>query len=288
MSRIDVATFRELLNTELPRLLREHPESRHEIWGLMLESFPSRQEFAMLHQDLRDFREDTDRRFEGLEGQIEGVRQDLGGQMQEGFQAAQQERQDLESRMQEGFQAARQERQDLEGRIEGVRQDLGGQIAEVRRDLGGQIAEVRQDLGGQIAEVRQDLERRMQEGFQAVRQDLDRLGRRWGIRNESVFRQTIAALLEKSFDARVESRWIDGEEFDVIISDGAHILVEIMASAGPRTQERLERKREMYAEATGVVPARVVLATASIHTRRAQALREAGFEVIEPEEETLE
>jgi len=158
----------------------------------------------------------------------------------------------------------------------------------VRRDLGGQIAEVRRDLGGQIAEVRQDLERRMQEGFQAVRQDLDRLGRRWGIRNESVFRQTIAALLEKSFGARVESRWIDGEEFDVIISDGAHILVEIMASAGPRTQERLERKRKMYAEATGVVPARVVLATASIHTRRAQALREAGFEVIEPEEEALE
>ena len=218
MNRIDVVTFRELLRTELPRLLREHPESRHEIWGLMLESFPSRQEFTTLHQDLRDFREDTDRRFESLEDRVEGVRQDLGGQ------------------------------------IEGVRQDL---------------------------------ERRMQEGFQAVRQDLDRLGQRWGIRNESVFRQTIAALLEQSFGARVESRWIDGEEFDVIISDGAHILVEIMASAGPRTQERLERKRKMYAEAIGVVPARVVLATASIHSRRAQALREAGFEVIEPEEEAL-
>ena len=258
MNRIDVVTFRELLRTELPRLLREHPESRHEIWGLMLESFPSRQEFTMLHQDLRDFREDTDRRFESLGGQME-----------------------------EGFQAARQERQDLGGQIAEVRQDLGGQIAEVHPDLGGQIEGVRQDLGGQIEGVRQDLERRMQEGFQAVRQDLDRLGQRWGIRNESVFRQTIAALLEQSFGARVESRWIDGEEFDVIISDGAHILVEIMASAGPRTQERLERKRKMYAESTGVAPARVVLATASIHSRRAQALREAGFEVIEPEEEAL-
>jgi len=197
MSSINVATFRELLKKELPRLLREHPESRHEIWGLMLESFPSRQEFATLHQELRGFREDTNHRFERLDG-------------------------------------------------------------------------------------------RMQEGFQAVRQDLDRLGRRWGIRNESVFRQTIATLLEKSFGARVESRWIDGEEFDVIVSDGAHILVEITASAGPKTQERLERKRRIYTKATGVVPARVVLATASIHSRRAQALREAGFEVIEPEEEALE
>ncbi len=59
MSSINVATFRELLKKELPRLLREHPESRHEIWGLMLESFPSRQEFATLHQELRGFREDT-------------------------------------------------------------------------------------------------------------------------------------------------------------------------------------------------------------------------------------
>ena len=147
---------------------------------------------------------------------------------------------------------------------------------------------MRQDLGSQIEGVRKDLESRMQEGFQAVRQDLDRLGQRWGIRNESVFRQTIATLLEKSFGARVESRWIDGEEFDVIVSDGAHILVEITASAGPKTQERLERKRRIYTKATGVVPARVVLATASIHSRRAQALREAGFEVIEPEEEALE
>ena len=241
MSNVEVATFRKLLQVELPRLLREHPESRHEIWGLMLESFPSRQEFTTLQQELRDFREDTTRRFESLGGQIRGVRQDLTGQ------------------------------------IEGVRQDLTGQIEGVR-----------QDLTGQMEGVRQDLERQMQEGFQTVRQDLDRLGQRWGIRNESIFRQTIAALLEKSFGAQVESRVINGEEFDVVISDGAHILVEITASAGPKTQGRLERKRKMYAEATGVVPARVVLVTASIHSRRAQALREAGFEVIEPEEESPE
>lgn len=36
----------EQLRHELPRLLREHPEVRHEIWGIMLEAFPSRQEFC--------------------------------------------------------------------------------------------------------------------------------------------------------------------------------------------------------------------------------------------------
>lgn len=63
----------ERLRTELPRLLREHPEVRHEVWGLMLEAFPSRQEFAMLLDEVRALREDfrrhadeTAARFEAL------------------------------------------------------------------------------------------------------------------------------------------------------------------------------------------------------------------------------
>lgn len=91
---------------------------------------------------------------------------------------------------------------------------------------------------------------------------------------------------------------IQGEQFDCVISDGQavhevtaerseHILVEISVSVGPNIQERLERKHRIYTEDTGVVPARVILVTASIHSRRAQSLRESGFEVIEPEEDKL-
>ncbi len=133
-----------------------------------------------------------------------------------------------------------------------------------------------------------ELEARMQAGFQELHRAIDRLGARWGIRNESLFRQTIAAILEQSFGVKVEQRSIAGEQFDVLIFDGQHILVEIAASVGPKIQERLERKRQLYAEATGIVPARVILATASIHSQRAQALRGMGIEVIEPEETALE
>lgn len=103
-----------------------------------------------------------------------------------------------------------------------------------------------------------------------------------------MFHQTVATLLEQSFGAKVESRTIDGEEFDIIISDGAHILVEITASGSPKTQERLERKRLLYTEASSVTPAPMVLAPASIYSQRAQALQDTGFEVIEPGEEALE
>ena len=124
--------------------------------------------------------------------------------------------------------------------------------------------------------------------FDDVQRSIDRLGARWGIRNESLFRQTMAALLEQSFGVRVEQRTIAGEQFDILIYDGQHVLVEIAASVGPTIQTRLERKRRLYEESTGVRPTRVILATASIHSRRAHQLRTSGIEVIEPEETSEE
>ena len=65
--------FAQLLRTELPRLLREHPEVRHEIWGIFLEAFPARQEFTTLLEEIRAFREDADRRFEAMDRRFEAV-----------------------------------------------------------------------------------------------------------------------------------------------------------------------------------------------------------------------
>jgi len=136
------------------------------------------------------------------------------------------------------------------------------------------------------ADQRMDsLEARMEAGFLELHKAIDRLGARWGIRNESIFRQTIATLLEQSFGVQVQERHIGGEQFDCIILNGQHILVEIAAHAKRDIQRRLERKRDLYTQATGVTPARVILAVGSIHSRRAKSLRHAGFEVIEPEED---
>ena len=53
MSVMADAEFIEQLRQNLPRLLREHPEVRHELWGIMLEAFPSRQEFKELLQEMK-------------------------------------------------------------------------------------------------------------------------------------------------------------------------------------------------------------------------------------------
>ena len=138
------------------------------------------------------------------------------------------------------------------------------------------MQEFRAEVAGRFTEV---------DGrFDEVQRAIDRLGSRWGIRNESLFRQTMAAVLEQSFGVAVEQRIIAGEQFDVLIHDHEHVLVEIAASVGPTIKARLQRKRRLYEESTGISPTRVILATASIHSRRAQELRENGIEVVEPEE----
>jgi len=65
--------FAQLLRTEFPCLLREHPEVRHEIWGLFLEAFPATQELVTLLDEIRAFREDADCRFEAVERRFEAV-----------------------------------------------------------------------------------------------------------------------------------------------------------------------------------------------------------------------
>lgn len=128
------------------------------------------------------------------------------------------------------------------------------------------------------------LETEMRTGFDQVHKAIDRLGCRWGIRNEKVFRQTMRELLEKSFGAQIQERHIRGEQFDCVIIHGAHILIELTASVGPNILERLQRKRQLYIDETGITPARFLLVAGAIHSRRAEALRAAGFEVIEPED----
>lgn len=247
---IDLSRVREVLKVEVPRLLREHPETRREVMNMALDLFPTADELESLRGELRSFRKETQQRFDTVDRRFDAVDQRL-------------------EKVDQRFDA-------VEQRFDTVEQHLG--------TLDQRVGSLESEMRTGFQEVRKEI----QEALKATERAIDRLGRRWGIRNESVFRQTIAILLEKSYGAKVETLTIQGEQFDVITSDGQHVLLEISSSVGPKIQERLERKCRLYTEATGVTPARVILATASIHSKRAQQLREKGYEVIEPEEEALE
>ena len=234
----------DLFNRQLPDLLDRRPDLEPLIYQGFLGAFARREEVAVVLTELRALRTEMDQRFEQVDQRFE--------QADRRFE---QFREQVDQRFEQADRRFEQFREEVNQRFEQV---------DTRIDA-----------------FREEVNQRFDEVFQA----LDRLGGRWGIRNESVFRRTMAALLEESFGAAVEERVIEGEQFDVVIvAPDQHILVEIAASVGASIQERLERKRRLYTEATGVAPARVLLATADIYSYRAQALREAGIEVIEPAE----
>ena len=203
-------------------------------------------------------------------------------------------RPDLEPLIYQGFLGAFARREEVAVVLKELRElrtetnqrfdEVDQRFESFRTEVNQRFEQVQTEMNQRFEQVDQRFDE-VDQRFDEVSQAIDRLGSRWGIRNESVFRRTMAALLEESFGASVEERVIAGEQFDVVIVDAdQHILVEIAASVGASIQERLERKRRLYTEATGVAPVRVLLATADIYSYRAQALREAGIEVIEPAE----
>lgn len=127
---------------------------------------------------------------------------------------------------------------------------------------------------------------KMDERFDALELTLARLGSRWGIHSEDLFRKTMKSVLEESFEATVEEKNLQGEQFDlVVMKNGDHILIEIAASVRRNILERLERKKNIYTSEVGIAPARIILAVGTINSRSAQIIRDAGFDVVEPDDD---
>ncbi len=127
---------------------------------------------------------------------------------------------------------------------------------------------------------------KMDDRFDALELTLARLGSRWGIHSEDLFRKTMKSVLEESFEATVEEKNLQGEQFDlVVMKNGDHILIEIAASVRRNILERLERKKNIYTSEVGIAPARIILAVGTINSRSAQIIRDAGFDVIEPDDD---
>ena len=245
------------LFSRLPDLLDRRPDLEPTIYGAFLKTFVRREELALVLNELRTLRNEMNQRFEQVDQRFE--------QMDQRFEQMDQRFEQMDQR----FEQMDQRFEQVDRRFDNFRTEVATRFDQVDQ---------------RIDDFQTDVASR----FDDVQRSIDRLGARWGIRNESLFRQTMAALLEQSFGVRVEQRTIASEQFDILIYDGQHVLVEIAASVGPTIQTRLERKRRLYEESTGVRPTRVILATASIHSRRAHQLRTSGIEVIEPEETSEE
>jgi hypothetical protein len=198
--------FAQLLRTELPRLLREHPEVRHEIWGIFLEAFPARQELTTLLEEIRAFREDSDRRFEAMERRFEELRVD----MERRFEAVEQRFEAMDRR----FEA-------VDRRFEAVGQRFEAVLAEMRQ-------------------TREQAERRGRE----LELHLSALGLRVGRGLEHVIREIVEEFSGQTFTTADRLVLSDTEgvvfgvrgaqiEFDLYAANGSAYLVEVKSHVKP-------------------------------------------------------
>lgn len=190
----------------------------------------------------------------------------------EGIVAEKFPRRDEFARMLDQIEAHRQETQEFAVKVD----KRFGQVDKRFEQVDKRFDNVDRELGSIRTELREN------------RILLDRLGARWGIQNENLFRNTMRTLFEESFGVKVEERLIGDEQYDVVIHNGDHILIEIAASVGPKVQERFVRKRNKYIAETGITPTRFILAVSRISRKREAELRDLGFEVVEPDDDLVE
>ena len=265
-STMTLEEIEELILERLPGILERDPRFVTFIEGIVAEKFPRRDEFARLLDEVQQHRAETANQSRRVEQRVERVEQRV--------ERVEQQLQDHRVETAEQFKRVDQRFDQVDQRFAQVDQRFD--------QVDQRFAQVDQRFD-QADQRFAELVQRVEDGFRNVQISIDRLGARWGIRNEALFRQTMREVLEKSYGARVEERFIGGEQFDCIIIDHNHILIEISASVGKDILKKLQRKRQLYTDETGVAPARFLLVVGSIYSQRANALRDAGFEVIEPE-----
>jgi hypothetical protein len=250
------AEFIEQLRRNLPRLLREHPEVRHELWGIMLEAFPSRQEFMELLQEMRAFREDTNQRFQELREDMDRRFQELREDMNRRFEAVDRRFEAMDRR----FEA-------VDRRFEAVDRRFEAIIEELRRH------------GQQISDMQQE--------FREMRVGLSSLGIRVGYGLEEAIRGVVEEFAGESFPfaERLVLRDESGEvygvagadvEFDLYAHNRRAYLVEVKShlKAG---DVLIFDKKVKFAErklAQQVVPLVIAL---SMEPRAEQQMRELGI-----------
>jgi hypothetical protein len=272
-STMTLEEIEELILERLPGILERDPRFVTFIEGIVAEKFPRRDEFARLLDEVQQHRAETANQSRRVEQRVERVEQRVE-RVEQQVERVEQRVERVEQQLQEH----RVETAEHFTRVDQRFAQVDQRFAQVDQRF-DQVDQRFDQADQRFAELAQ----RVEDGFRNVQISIDRLGARWGIRNEALFRQTMREVLEKSYGARVEERFIGGEQFDCIIIDHNHILIEISASVGKDILKKLQRKRQLYTDETGVAPARFLLVVGSIYSQRANALRDAGFEVIEPE-----
>src|SRR5882724_1490949 len=269
----------EQLRRVLPQLLREHPEVRHELWGLMLEAFPSRQELLAFLEELRALREESNRRFEGLQHEIA-----------QRFEVVDQRFETLLREMTQRFEAVDRRFEAVDQRFETLLREMNQRFEAVDR----RFEAVDQRFETLLREMNQRFEaadRRFEGIFAELREQrvhLASLGGRVGRGLEFLVKGIVEEFAGESFpladrlvlvDTAGEVFGVPGAEveFDLYAHNGRAYLVEVKSHLKTDDVLKFQRKA-MFAEAKLGRPLTRLILALSMDSKAEALMQRLGIE----------
>jgi hypothetical protein len=298
-----------LLAKELPRFLREHPEARYELMGLLAEVFARRNEFQEILSAIREVaqRQEEHSRILEAQGRIlnehtETLREhtktleEFGRTLQEHSRILNEHTETLREHtktLEEFGRTLQEHTRTLEefGRILQEHSRILDEHTQTLREHSRVLQEHSQAIErhGRVLERLVEQQQRLTEEVMRVGRTLSALGARWGYLAEDAFRQGMEAIVADWLGMTV-TKWrywdeagiVFGRpawvEVDVVIHDDRHILVQISSSATRGEVAAFYRIGQLYEQVHQVKP-RLLLVTVFLDERAKELAQQLGVEV---------
>ncbi len=269
----------EQLRRVLPQLLREHPEVRYELWGLMLEAFPSRQELLAFLEELRALREESNRRFEGLQHEIA-----------QRFEVVDQRFETLLREMTQRFEAVDRRFEAVDQRFETLLREMTQRFEAVDRRFEAVDQRFETSLRGMNQRF-EAADRRFEGIFAELREQrlhLSALGGRVGRGLEFLVKGIVEEFAGESFPLADRMVLVDTEgevfgvpgaevEFDLYAHNGRAYLVEVKSHLKTDDVLKFQRKA-MFAEAKLGRPLTRLILALSMDSKAEALMQRLGIE----------
>ncbi len=246
------------LPAEFIQLIQTDPAARHQLIGMLAETFAQR-------TDLQAVLDRIDAQGERIETLAEQIK-------------AQGER--IET-LAEQIKAQGE-------RIETLQLDFNRQFAALTRRMDQFEQRMERFDQRQVQfEERQDT---FEKSLKRLEWSVNALGARWGLMAEEAFRAGLESILSAETGRIVERYWKmdtagmvfgrpDQVEMDVVIHNGAHILIEIKSSVSRDEARLFARKVDFYEQEEGVTAKRRIIITPMLDPRAKPLVEELGLEV---------
>ncbi len=256
--------IRQLIQQELPAILRNDPEMRGWVLALTQTQYADKGEtesrFDKTLAEIRALREEGNRRWEEGQRELERLREEGNRRWEEGQRELREMREEQNRKWEE------QNR-----KWDANQQELRKMREESQRKFDDMLAEIH-TLG------------------QKHDSTIGALGARWGLHSEASFRNALAGILEDSFDVEVLNVTefdTTGEvfgrpeqvELDIIIQDGLLIICEIKSSISTAEMYTFNRKVEFYEKQHRQQAARKLVISPMVEERAYRVAKELGIEV---------